>query len=232
MTVTARSRRVPLTGAALAAAALLAAGCGSSSSSGSAGSAPASATGAQGSASGAPSGGAASSAGPAPTASSAAAPSSGAGAPGAAAGTSAPGTPGCSTAHLRASIGGGEGAAGSVYDTIVFTNTGGSRCTLYGYPGVSLANSGGPIGAPATRDRSQSPSVVTLAPGAKASAVLRVVNAQNYPSSTCKPDSSSFLLIYPPNQTQAIDVPYKSMGCQNSSVKVLTIRPVAPGAGG
>ena len=51
------------------------------------------------------------------------------------------------------------------------------------------------------------------------------------PTSTCSPDSSSFLLIYPPNQTQAIDVPYKSTGCKNSSVKVLSVSAVTPGAG-
>jgi hypothetical protein len=96
---------------------------------------------------------------------------------------------------------------------------------------MSLANSGGPIGASATRDASHPPTLVTLAPGAKANAVLRVVDAQNYPSSTCSPDSSSFLLIYPPNQTQAIDVPYKSTGCKNSSVKVLSVSAVTAGAG-
>lgn len=125
----------------------------------------------------------------------------------------------------------GEGAAGSDYVTIDFTNTGSSSCTLYGYPGMSLANSGGPIGASATRDPSHSPTLVTVAPGAKANAVLRVVDAQNYPSSTCSPDSSSFLLIYPPNQKQAIDVPFKSTGCKNSSVKVLSVSVVTPGAG-
>jgi hypothetical protein len=118
-----------------------------------------------------------------------------------------------------------------VYTTVDFTNTGSHTCTLYGYPGTSLANSGGPIGAPATRDRTQTPTTVTLAPGAKANAVVRVVDAQNYPSGTCSPDSASFLLIYPPNQTQALDVPYKSTGCKNSSVKLLSISPVTPGAG-
>jgi uncharacterized protein DUF4232 len=128
-------------------------------------------------------------------------------------------------------VAGGEGAAGSDYLTIDFTNTGSSSCTLYGYPGMSLANSGGPIGASATRDPSHSPTLVTLAPGAKANAVLRVADAQNYPSGTCSPDSSSFLLIYPPNQKQATDVPYKSTGCKNSSVKLLSVSVVTPGAG-
>jgi uncharacterized protein DUF4232 len=227
MTVTARSRRVPLTGAALAAAALLAAGCSSSSSSSSVGSAPSSVSGGTAASTGAS---------PAAGAATAGAPSSGAGtatagAPSSGAGTAASSAPECTTANLHASVAGGNGAAGSVYTTVDFTNTGSHTCTLYGYPGTSLANSGGPIGAPATRDRTQTPTTVTLAPGAKANAVVRVINAQNYPSGTCSPDSASFLLIYPPNQTQALDVPYKSTGCKNSAVKVLSISPVTSGAG-
>jgi Protein of unknown function (DUF4232) len=221
LNVTARSRRVPLTGATLAVAALLAAGCSPSSSSSTTGSAsaPAASTPA-----GSASPVATSSAGAASSPTAAATPSSGSG-------SSASGAHSCATNNLHAAVAGGEGAAGSNYLTIDFTNTGGSSCTLYGYPGMSLANSGGPIGASATRDPSHAATLVTLAPGGKANAVLRVVDAQNYPSGTCSPDSSSFLLIYPPNQTQATDVPYKSTGCKNSSVKLLTVGVVTAGAG-
>jgi hypothetical protein len=115
---------------------------------------------------------------------------------------------------------------------IDFTNTSSTSCTLYGYPGVSLDNSGGPIGAAATRDSSHGgPTRVTLAPGARANAIVRVSEAGNYPSGTCSPDSASFLMVYPPNQTVALDVPYKSTGCKNASVKLLTITVVASGAG-
>jgi hypothetical protein len=222
LNVTTRSRRVPLTGATLAvAAALLAAGCSSSSSSSSsAGSAPVSPS----SPAGAASTGAATSGGATSSPTAAAASSSGSG-------TSASGAPSCATNDLKAAVAGSQGAAGSDYVTIDFTNNGSSSCTLYGYPGISLANSGGPIGAPATRDPSHSPTLVTLARGAKANAVLRVTDAQNYPSGTCSPDSSSFLLIYPPNQKQATDLPYKSTGCKNSSVKLLSVSVVTPGAG-
>lgn len=205
-------RRIPLV---LAAAALLSAGCGATGTG--AGSGPA-----------VPS---ASAAGAASDNTSAGAPSSGAGSSGATASTGGSGTAGCTTSNLKAALGQGQGAAGSTYVEIDFTNTGGTPCTLYGYPGVSLANSGGPIGAPATRDRTRPPSLVRLARGAEAHALLRVVDAQNYPAGTCSPESSSFLLIYPPDQTAAIDVPDKSTGCKNKSVKVLSIRPVAPGAG-
>ena len=129
-------------------------------------------------------------------------------------------------------VGSGQGAAGTDYVTIDFTNKGDIPCSLDGYPGVSLDNSGGQIGAAATRDSSHGqPSEVTLAPGGKANAIVGVADAQNYSSSTCTPDSASFLKIYPPNNTVAIDVPYKSTGCRSASVKLLTTTVVASGAG-
>lgn len=227
MKVTARSRRVPLTGAALAAAALFAAGCGTSGTSGSpppTTTTPASAQSTVASATAVPTPPPTPSATPPP----AAAPSPTA-PPSRSGGGSGSGTAACTTSHLKASLGSREGAAGSTYSNIDFTNTGSHSCTLYGYPGVSLANSGGPIGASATRDSTRGKTVVTLAPGATANAVLRVTVAQNYSSSTCSPDSSTFLLIYPPNQTEAIDVPYSSTGCKNSSVKLLSVSAVTSG---
>jgi len=44
----------------------------------------------------------------------------------------------------------GDGAAGSVYYTLQFTNLSGHACTLRGYPGVSAVSlSGHQLGAPA-----------------------------------------------------------------------------------
>src|SRR5580704_9460974 len=44
----------------------------------------------------------------------------------------------CPTSSLRVKLGIAQGYAGGVYQVIDFTNTSGSPCTLYGYPGVSL----------------------------------------------------------------------------------------------
>src|SRR6202035_4618438 len=94
----------------------------------------------------------------------------------------------CSSSSLRISLGGGGAAAGTDFTVIDFTNSGSASCTLYGFPGVSLTNSSGAqIGAGATRSPSKAPTLVTLAPGAKASAELGVANAQNYPAADCKP---------------------------------------------
>jgi hypothetical protein len=126
--------------------------------------------------------------------------------------------------------GGSEGAAGSVYTTLVFTNTGSSTCTLYGYPGVSLLDSGGQIGAAATRSPTHAPTVVTLKPGGKANVTLQVAQALNYPSSKCTTRQATDLRVYPPGQKQSIDVPFKATGCAQSSVKLLSVTAAASGA--
>ena len=117
---------------------------------------------------------------------------------------------------------------------ITFTNLNNVPCTLYGYPGVSLAN-GTPVtqvGAAADRDHTSAPTLVTLQPRGVASTTLRIVDALNFPTSTCKPVSTTWLQIYPPNQYGALYVPYKSTGCANSATHILTIGVVKPGSGG
>ncbi|MGH3263305.1 MAG: DUF4232 domain-containing protein [Trebonia sp.] len=126
-----------------------------------------------------------------------------------------------------------EGAAGSVYQNIDFTNAGAASCSLYGYPGVSLGT-GTPfsqVGAAGARSTTTPPAAVTLAPGHTANALLRVVQAGNYPSATCSPTATTTLRIYPPNETTPIYLPFKATGCASSSVKLLTIGVMQPGSG-
>lgn len=142
------------------------------------------------------------------------------------------GPPGCATTALSVSLGTGSGAAGSVYYPIVFTNRSSSACTLYGYPGVSfIAADGSQIGAAATRDPTYAPRLVTLAPGRSAHAELRVVDAHNYPQSTCKPVTASRLKVYPPDQTAATHVSISATACSNPSVPILSVQTVLPGSG-
>jgi hypothetical protein len=208
-----------LTGTAgLIAAAALATGCSSSSSSASSQTpAPSSAVASSPSA-----------AAPASAASAAAsAASSSAGTPGAA------GT-GCATRDLKATVGATQGAAGSIYQVIDFTNISGAACTLFGYPGVAFAG-GTPvtqIGAAAARSPASSAKLVTLGAGKTAYALLRITQAGNYPASQCLPKASTYLQIYPPNQTTPIYLAYKSTACSSSKVNLLTIGVVRPGSGG
>ena len=144
------------------------------------------------------------------------------------------GAPACATRSLKATVGIAQGAAGSVYQVIDFTNISGSPCTLFGYPGVALAG-GTPvtqIGAAAARSTGSSAKLVTLAAGKTANALLQITQAENYSASRCVPKASTYLQIYPPNQTTPIYLAYKSMGCSSSKVNLLTVGVVQPGNGG
>ena len=144
------------------------------------------------------------------------------------------GAPACATRSLKATAGIAQGAAGSVYQVIDFTNISGSPCTLFGYPGVALAG-GTPvtqIGAAAARSTGSSAKLVTLAAGKTANALLQITQAENYSASRCVPKASTYLQIYPPNQTTPIYLAYKSMGCSSSKVNLLTVGVVQPGNGG
>jgi len=143
------------------------------------------------------------------------------------------GPPGCATRDLKATVGVAQGAAGSVYQVIDFTNIGTASCSLYGYPGIALAG-GSPvtqIGMAASRSPQAGPALVTLKPGDVANTLLRITQAQNYPTSKCSPMASTYLQIYPPNQTTPIYLGYKSTGCSATGVNLLTVSVVQSGAG-
>jgi hypothetical protein len=143
--------------------------------------------------------------------------------------STAPGTPACATSALQVKLGSSDGYAGGVYVVINFTNTSGSTCTLFGYPGVSLVT--GPpykqIGLAAKRSTSTSKKLVTLAAGATANAQLQIVDALNFPSASCGPTKATALKIYPPNQTEPVYLPNTSTGC-SKPVQIMYIGTVRP----
>jgi hypothetical protein len=140
--------------------------------------------------------------------------------------------PACATSVLTGSLGSGGAAAGTTFYSIEFTNTSGSACTLYGYPGVSFVTaSGSQVGSPATENPVYPRQLVTLAPGATAHADLGVAVAQNYPSSTCSPVAVSTLKVYPPGQTSALQLAISTTGCSSTSVTILSVQTVQPGSG-
>jgi hypothetical protein len=147
--------------------------------------------------------------------------------------SSAPtGPPACPTSSLLVKLGVSQGYAGGVYVVIDFTNTGASTCSLFGYPGVSLVK--GPpytqIGLAAKRSTTTPRTLVTLAPGATANALLQIVDALNYPSAKCGPTKATALKIYPPNQTEPVYLPNTSTGCAKP-VQIMYIGAVRPGSG-
>jgi hypothetical protein len=155
--------------------------------------------------------------------------------PGTATGTpAAPGGPApCPTRSLGLKPGLSQGAAGSVYQVLDFTNISNVPCTLYGYPGVSLAG-GHPVtqvGLAASEDPTTPRKLVTLAPGQVANALLRIVDALNFPASKCGPVKTQWIQVYPPNQTTPIFLGYKTTAC-SKPVRILSVSVVQPGSGG
>ena len=64
----------------------------------------------------------------------------------------------CHTSDLDVSVGDPDGAAGSVYRQLTFTNSSDSDCTISGYPGVSLVADGDTqVGAAAEPELPQDP---------------------------------------------------------------------------
>lgn len=148
--------------------------------------------------------------------------------------SSSPAAAGCLSRYLHASVGQSSGAAGSVTVPVVFKNLDNVPCTLYGYPGVSLA-AGTPVtdvGQPSTENAATPRELVTLAPHGYASALLQVVDALNYPAGRCHPVKASWLAVIPPNQKVPLYIPFDSYGCKSATVKMLTVNAVRPGTSG
>jgi Protein of unknown function (DUF4232) len=140
----------------------------------------------------------------------------------------------CPTSALQVKKGLAQGAAGSIYAAIDFVNISSVTCSLYGYPGVSFvtARSGGSqIGLAATESTTTPRRLVTLAPGATGNALLRIVQAGNYPASKCRPVTAHWLRIYPPNQTTPAYLAYTAQTC-SKPVNILSVSVVQPGSGG
>lgn len=164
-------------------------------------------------------------------------PSSGSGSPAGTPSTTQGSTPAgpaeCRTAGLHVKMGPSNGAAGTIYYDIVFTNAGHATCFMEGYPGVSLVSagstSGSQIGADAKRDPVTPSAQITLAAGQTAHAVLGVAEALNFPASKCNPVTAHWLKVFPPDQTVAAYVRFTTQTCASTSVPTMHITRISSG---
>lgn len=121
----------------------------------------------------------------------------------------------------------GDGAAGSTYFHLNFTNLSSRACTLAGYPGVSAVDLGNrQLGSAAARNPSQAVRVVTLAGGASATAVLRIAAAVNFPSSKCRRVTAAGLRVFPPNQRASKVIPFPFQACSRKGPIYLSVAAV------
>jgi len=143
--------------------------------------------------------------------------------------------PACTAGDLGAwvAVTQGNGAAGSVYYPLQFTNLSGHACAMRGFPGVSaIDRNGHQLGSPAGRDRVVPARTVVLAPGATAHTILRWSDAEVTTAPGCHPTFGTFeLRIYPPNQFSATYAAFDLEACSHAGPIYLTVEPILPGPG-
>lgn len=131
----------------------------------------------------------------------------------------------CRTADLKVTLGAGEGAAGSQYRPLQITNDGGTACSLYGFPGVSMVDSAGKqVGKPADRSGSQASGRVVMKPGQRAQVTLRIVNAANYGDDRCHLTDAAGIRVYPPGERHSVIVRVPGLqGCASTTTQTMTV---------
>jgi hypothetical protein len=137
----------------------------------------------------------------------------------------------CPTTGLKLTVGAANGAAGTIFYPLDFTNTSGSTCTMYGYPGVAFVASpgGSQIGAPAGRRTGAAPAVVTVAPGATAHATLAVSDVLI--GNNCHHQVPvNWVQVYPPDQFKALFAHLSRPGCADKSLVTMGVTTVTGGA--
>jgi hypothetical protein len=137
----------------------------------------------------------------------------------------------CATSDLVTWINtNGNGAAGSIYYTLEFTNLSGHPCTMLGYPGVSAISLGGDqVGSAAGRSPGSTPRLITVARGATATAILQITEAGNFPNSSCHRTTAAGLRVYPPNQRASSVIPFPFAACSITGPTILHVEPIQKG---
>ncbi len=140
----------------------------------------------------------------------------------------------CTSADLKVAVGSSNGAAGTIYYNIDFTNASSGSCFVQGYPGASLVSagdgSGSQIGADAKRVPVTPSHQIVLDAGQTAHAALGVAEAGNFPASTCKQVTAHWLKVFPPDQTVASYVAFTTQTCSSTSVATMHISAISSGA--
>ena len=122
-----------------------------------------------------------------------------------------------------------QGAAGTFYYPLEFTNHSNHTCRTWGWPGVSATNATGhQLGDAAQRLHYYTPGWVNIGAGATAHALLAYGNAE-VQTSGCKPTDASLIKVYAPNQRTAdfgfFSLPVCTVGGGHVYLRVANIQP-------
>lgn len=139
----------------------------------------------------------------------------------------------CRSAAMAVSLGPAEGAAGTVYRPLRFTNTSARPCVLHGFPGVSYVTGDlyTQIG-PAAEEEGAKGNPITLPPRAVASATLALVNVGNFDPALCRAVPVKGLRVYLPGDMASDFVALPGSACSGKSKDPpLRVRSIVPGPG-
>jgi hypothetical protein len=123
----------------------------------------------------------------------------------------------CSVDNLTLSKGPQEGAAGTIYQHMVLTNTSKQSCTIGGFPTAFLHGSDGyALGTAAASMSDPSPSIITINKNESAYTVLGYPQAGNFDPGICS-DKATSLELYIPGATSPLEVPLDMPWCPGFS---------------
>jgi hypothetical protein len=145
------------------------------------------------------------------------------------------GAPPCRNGQISVAVGTGGAGLGHEDQVILFTNTGSSTCSLYGYPGVAGLDAEGNQVVQAQRtlngylggvqSGATSLPTVSLGPGQVASATVEGTDVPVGSATSCV--SYPALLVTPPNLTDSVRVTATLPGCSP-----IEVHPVVAGSSG
>ena len=152
-----------------------------------------------------------------------------------AAGTAPAAVPACTAADLGAwvAVDQGNGAAGSIYYPLQFTDLSRHACAMRGFPGVSaIDRNGHQLGSPAGWSTMVAAHIVVLAPGATAHTILQYSDVEVTTAPGCHPVFTTFeLRVYPPGQYSATHAAFGLEACSHAGPVYMRVEPILPGVG-
>jgi hypothetical protein len=130
----------------------------------------------------------------------------------------------------------GNGAAGTIYYPLEFTNLSGHTCSMRGFPGVSaVGRNGQQLGSPANWESGGgfgTPRTVNVAPGATVHAILAYHDAVVGSEASCDPVNTTLdLRVYPPDDRGATFAFFDLEACSHAGPIYLSVGPIKPGVG-
>jgi len=126
-----------------------------------------------------------------------------------------------------------DGAAGTTYYPLQFTNLSRHACAMRGFPGVSAVDRNlHQLGSPAGRAHVVPVRTVVLAPGRTAHAVLRYGDVTVSTAPGCHPTLRTFeLRVYPPGQHHATYAAFDFEVCSHAGPVYMDTGPIQAGVG-